>query len=275
MSSRIRRLAVFASLAFVIGPLSFTTASAQPAPGDLSGLWTRGPAAQSWYRPPESGPGPIANLTPPPPDAGGGTGTIYVGDHLNPVLQPWAAEEVLRKANLAQAGTPEVGGQQVCRPHGVPFILGLNDAVQILHTPDHFILMYAREMRTRIVYMNAPHPDPTTLRHSQYGHSVGHWEGDTLVVDTIGLSDDTWTDRLGTPHTESLRVVERYRKLSDTEVRVDFMVEDPGAFTIPWHAYVGYRPEEDSYTEQVCAENNRDPITGLEHPIPRDDTPDF
>jgi len=100
-------------------------------------------------------------------------------------------------------------------------------------------------------------------------------EGDTLVVDTIGLSDDTWTDRHGSPHTEKLRVVERYGKVSDDEIRVDFMVEDPGAFTTPWRAYLSYRPEEDGYFEQVCAENNRDPMTKMDHPIPRDDTPDF
>ncbi len=272
MQMRTSRLAALVLFTFTTGVLMPSAAAGQ-TPGDLSGLWTRGPAAQSWYRPPESGPGPVANLTPPPPDAGGGTGTIYVGDHMNPILQPWAAEIVLRKANAAKAETPEVGGQQLCRPHGVPFILGLNDAVQILHTPDHFILLYAREMRTRIVYMNAAHPDD--IIPSPYGHSIAHWEGDTLVVDTIGLSDDTWTDRLGTPHTEKMRVVERYRKLSDAEMRVDFMVEDPGAFTIPWRAIVTYRPEEDGYTEQVCAENNRDPISGLEHPIPRDYTPDF
>jgi hypothetical protein len=254
-------------------PLIALNASAQPAPGDLSGLWTRGPAAQSWYRPPEEGPGPIANLTPPAPDAGGGSGNTYVGDHLNPVLQPWAAEVVLRKANAARAGTPEVGGQQLCMPHGVPFIVGLNDAVQFLHTEDAFVLLYAREMRPRVIHMNAKHSEDG--RHSPYGDSVGHWEGDTLVVDTIGLSDDTWTDRLGTPHTEKLRVVERYRKISDNEIRVDFMVEDPGAFTIPWRAVVNYHPEEDGYFEQVCAENNRDPLTNTDHPIPRDDTPDF
>lgn len=248
-------------------------AAAQAAPGDLSGLWTRGPAAQAWYRPPEEGPGPVANLTPPAPDAGGGSGTTYVGDHTNPILQPWAADVVLRKANAARAGHPEVGGQQVCQPHGVPFIIGLNDAVQFLHTPDAFVLLYAREMRARVIHMNAGHAD--NGRHSPYGDSIGHWEGDTLVVDTIGLSDNTWTDRLGTPHTGQLHVVERYRKVSDTELRVDFMVEDPGAFTTPWRAWGGYRPEDDDYYEQVCAENNRDPLTGTDYPIPRDDTPDF
>jgi hypothetical protein len=246
---------------------------AQPAPGDLSGLWTRGPAAQSWYRPPESGPGPVANLTPPAPDAGGGSGTTYVGDHTNPILQPWAAEVVLRKAKAARAGTPEIGAQQLCMPHGVPFILGLNDAVQFLHTPDAFVLLYAREMRTRVIHMNAEHD--LNRRHTQYGDSVGHWEGDSLVVDTIGISDDTWTDRLGTPHTEQLRVVERYHRVAENDIRVDFMVEDPGAFTTPWRAVVNYHPEEDDYFEQVCAENNRDPFSGTDYPIPRDNTPDF
>jgi hypothetical protein len=236
-------------------------------------MWTRGPAAQSWYRPPEQGPGPVANLTPPAPDAGGGAGTTYVGDHTNPILQPWAAEEVRRKADLARAGTPEMGAQQLCMPHGVPFVLGLNDAVQFLHTPEYFVILYAREMRPRIVHMNAAHPDD--VGHSTYGHSVGHWEGDALVVETIGLTDDTWTDRLGTPHTEEIRVVERYRMTGEGKVRVVFMVEDPGAFTIPWRAYVEYAREDEGYFEQICAENNINTLTGLEHDIPKDLTPDF
>jgi hypothetical protein len=163
--------------------------------------------------------------------------------------------------------------QQACRPHGVPYILSLNDAVQFLQTEDLIVILYAREMRARIIYLNGEHPED--LGHSIYGHSVGHWEGDTLVVDTIGQTDETWTDRLGTPHSEQMRVVERYRRTEDGMIRVDLMVEDPVAFTVPWRAWVEYSPEEDEYFEQVCAENNLDPLTGEEHDIPRDATPDF
>jgi hypothetical protein len=246
---------------------SVAAAAAQPAEPDLTGLWTRGPAVQSAFQPPPSGPGPVRNLTPPPPTAGGGFGGSWRGDHTNPILQPWAAQRVKQHADADAAGKPFLTPQQRCYPHGVPFVLQLNDTVQVLQTPNVVALLYAREMRTRLIYLNVAHPKD--LEPSYYGNSVGHFEGDTLVVDTIGLNDKTWTDRMGTPHTTQLHVVERYRLLEDGKVlRVNFTVEDPGAFTMPWSATVSYRPEPDGYHEQVCAENNRDPITKQDHPIP-------
>ena len=272
LQSKFSRHLLFAISVF--GAATFSTASAQTQTGgDLSGLWTRGPAAQAWYRQPDSGPGPVLNLTPPAPTAGGGASTTYTGDHTNPILQPWAAEVVLLRADAQRAGQPEMSAQQVCRPHGVPYILQLNDSVQFLHTPELFVILYAREMRPRIVYMNVGHPDG--VGWSTYGHSVGHWEGEILVVDTIGLTDDTWTDRLGTPHTEQIRVVERYSKIAEDDIRVDFMVEDPGAFTTAWSGVVNYRSDAGGYHEQACAENNINTLTGLEQDIPTDATPDF
>jgi hypothetical protein len=236
-------------------------AGAQPVP-EISGMWTRGPAVQSAFRPPPSGPGPVRNLTPPPPTAGGGGGGHWQGDHTNPILQPWAAQRVKEHADADRAEKPFLTAQQRCYPHGVPFVLQLNDAVQIVQNRDLVLILYAREMRARLIHMNRPHP--ADLKPSYYGHSIGHWEGDTLVVDTIGLNDKTWTDRMGTPHTDRIHVVERYRLTDEGKtLRVDFTVQDPGAFTMPWSAMVPYTREEDGYFEQVCAENNRD-VSGRE-----------
>lgn len=251
----------------------FGTAAAQLYPGgDFSGLWTRGPAIHSAFKPPASGPGPVLNLTPPPADQVPGLGGYHRGDYTNPILQPWAAN-IVRQRGDADAAGRLVSPGNLCRPFGVPFILQLGDIVQFLHTPDLFVILYAEEMRARFVYMNVSHP--RDIAPSYYGHSVGHWDGDILVVDTIGLNDETWTDRNGTPHTAQIHVVERYHRVDDATIRVDFLVEDPGAFTTPWAAYVTYSPEGDHYTEQVCAENNINLFTGREQPIPRDDTPDF
>jgi hypothetical protein len=225
-------------------------------------------------RAPEHGPGPVRNLTPPPANAGPGVGAGggYQGDHNSPILQQWAAAIVKERADADRAGRPFPSAQVMCVPHGIPYVLELNDAVQFLHTRELFVILYAREMRARLVYMNAAHP--RDLKPSAYGHSVAHWEGDTLVVDSIGFTADTWTDRLGTPHSAQLRVVERYRRIAPDRVRVDITVEDPGAFTMPWSAYVIYGPE-DSYHEQVCAENNIDTLTAKPRDIPSDTTPDF
>lgn len=241
--------------------------------GDFSGLWSRGSVSQSHFRLPESGPGPVVNLFEVPPEAAGGAGIPNQGDHTNPILQPWAAEVVLRHAEADRMGRPELPAQNLCRPHGVPYILQINDTVQFLQSPTVFAILYAREMRTRRIHMNVAHPNG--LAPSIYGHSIGHWDGDTLVIDTIGLTDDTWTDKLGTPHTDQLHVVERYRKISEDEIRVDLAVEDPGAFTTPWSAYVTYSRTAANYVEQVCAENNINTLTGLPQDIPMDATPDF
>jgi hypothetical protein len=240
---------------------------------DFSGSWTRGPAVHADFRPPASGPGPILNLKPPPPDQPPNLGSQHVGDYANPILQPWAAAIVKRIGDADLAGHAEPFPQNLCQPYGVPFILRLGDTVQFLQTPDVIVIVYAEEMRARVIHMGAAHP--RDIKPGYYGHSVGHWDGDVLVIDTIGLNDKTWTDRFGTPHTEQLHVVERYRRTDDATMRVDFSVEDPGAFTSPWSAYVTYSRVADPYVEQVCPENAIDLLTGRELPIPRDDTPDF
>jgi hypothetical protein len=113
------------------------------------------------------------------------------------------------------------------------------------------------------------------LRPSYYGHSVGHWEGDALVVDTIGFNDKTPVDLFGTPHTSQLHVTERYHVIAGGKtLRVDFRVEDPGAFTSPWSSFADYGAPREPYAETVCMENNRLP-DGKLVPGPIDLTPDF
>ena len=110
-----------------------------------------------------------------------------------------------------------------------------------------------------------------------FGDSVGHYEGDTLVIDTVGMNDKTATDRFGTPHTAAMHVVERYRLKNDGKTLEDsFTVEDPGAFTTAWSGVLNYsRARVPKLEEEFCAENNRglavptatvDPISG--RPIP-------
>jgi hypothetical protein len=156
---------------------------------------------------------------------------------------------------------------------GIPHILQLNGPLKVLHTEDMVVLLYMRAMTPRYIYLNEKHPEDPEPRH--YGHSVGHFEGDTLVVDTIGLTDATPTDMFGTPHTEQIHIVERYRALDDNEtLRVEFTVEDPGAFTSPWSSFAEYYAPREPYSETVCMENNRLPDGSLV-PGPRDNTPDF
>jgi hypothetical protein len=122
-------------------------------------------------------------------------------------------------------------------------------------------------------------PHSADPKPSWYGESVGHYEnGDTLVVDTIGLNDKTYVDNYRTPHTTALHTVERFRILDGgNTLEVNVRVEDPGAFAMPWNAVQRYRRvEEDTpLHEMVCAENNTDHFNQGLVPMPQADHPDF
>src|SRR5207302_7437336 len=144
---------------------------------------------------------------------------------------------------------------------------------------DEVLLINEGGPEVRRVYLNVPHSANPKI--SPYGESVGHYEGgDTLVVDTIGLSDDTYIDNYRTPHTTQLHVVERFKLADGGEaLEVAVRVEDPGAFTTPWSARQRYRrdqrPTEVPLHEMVCAENNGDHFHQGLHPIPQASKPDF
>jgi hypothetical protein len=113
---------------------------------------------------------------------------------------------------------------------------------------------------------------------SPYGESVGHYEGgDTLVIDTIGLSDDTFVDNYRTPHTTQLHVIERFKLIDGGKtLDVSITVDDPGAFTMPWSARQTYRrTHEEPMLKTICAENNSVIFDAAISPIPRADKPDF
>ena len=231
--------------------------------------------------PPEGGPGPVVsdprypytsfyrfqqNTNP----------TFRIADLNNIILQP-STREALRKANeKVLAGDIIAVPKERCWPVGVPaFLLYPATPVYFLQTPEEVVMIWMQDHQVRRIRMNEQHdPNP---RSGWFGDSVGHYEGDTLVVDTIGLSPRTFVDNYFTPHTEQLHVVERFRMIEDgrtLEVKVN--VEDPGAFTTPWNAMQLYRRMENGpMVETVCAENNDDHFDHGVAPIPTAEKPDF
>jgi hypothetical protein len=145
----------------------------------------------------------------------------------------------------------------------------------------------------RHVYLTDKHR--ANLKPSWYGDSIGHYEGDSLVVDTIGLNDKTVMDQFQTPHTTQLHVVERFHLIDGGKtLQVDVHVEDPGAFTTPWNAIQRFRrfeevaskksvaslaalatPEEGPLVEAICAENPNSADGTAIMPIPQAAVPDF
>jgi len=160
---------------------------------DLSGLWE--PPGFDLAPPDKGGPGPVLNMSK----------NIQqpVGDYKNPVLQPWAAAQVKKWGDEITAGRVPDHVHTLCMPMQVPGVMTLHNAYEFLQLKDKVVILIANQAQARYVYLNVPHSKTATP--SWYGESVGHYEGDTLVIDTIGLKTHPLAplDRFGTPHTES------------------------------------------------------------------------
>jgi hypothetical protein len=279
------------------------TQSATPIP-DFSGIW--GHLAWPDVEPPLSGPGPVRNRS-----RRDGVSDTYrlVGDYSNPILKSQAAEVVKRHGEISLAGGGYPTPSNQCWPGGVPFVFW-NIGMQMLQQPDQITILYSNDHEVRHVRMNQPHP--VRVRPSWYGDSIGHYEGDTLVIDTVGVKVGPFAmvDMYGTPHTQALHVVERY-KLLDYEaakeaedrgerenrrlpssdpgfapnpnykgkgLQLQFTVEDEGVFTMPWSAAVTYRRPLSplgEWPESVCAENPHKYNTEKDPEVPTADKPDF
>ena len=157
---------------------------------------------------------------------------------------------------------------------GTPaFLLYPAQPVYFVQTPGKVTMIAQMDQQIRRIYLNVPHSK--TVTPSWYGELVGHYEGDTLVVDTIGVNDQTWVDNFRTPHSEQLHIVERFHTVDGGKtLQVDLHVEDPGAYTTPWNAVQRYDRADQEYVESVCAENNPMHLGQLD-PMPEAKTPDF
>jgi hypothetical protein len=250
---------------------SLGTAAAQTTKvPDLSGFWGHTVPQIDYENPRMGGPGPVKNTLPVT-----GNNPVWVGDYRNPILKQHAAAAVKRYGELDLEGKGPPTAQMLCMMSGVPATYTLMGVMQFLQTPDMVHIIHQRDHQVRRVYLNREHsknPKP-----SWYGESVGHYEGDTLVIDTIGLNDRTVTDRNGTPHSEEMHVVERIRVADDGRLEIEFTVTDPVTFNMPWSALTRYtrNARQTIIEEEVCAENNYDVVTKELFPIPVAEKPDF
>jgi hypothetical protein len=249
------------------------------SPDSITG-WLKPPGDE--FLAPESGPGPVRAdpANPYVSNALAPQETVKIADLTNPILQPWVVEQMRKENEAVRNGKVGFTARSRCWPHGVPgFLLYPVHPIFFIQTPKEVLMSWGQDFQLRRVYLNQPHsahPKP-----SWYGESVGHYEnGDTLVVDTIGMNDKTFIDNYRTPHTTALHVVERFRLTADGKsLDVAVHVEDPGAFTMPWNAVQHYRldqrPGEVPLHEMVCAENNSDHFNQGLAPIPQAGKPDF
>ena len=258
-----------------------------------------------------SGPQPLRNLSRLP--NGKANNGRLVGDYHNPILTPAAAAIVKQKGELAIAGKGFPNAQDQCRVTGPPFALAMQLTFAMLPTAGGDItILYDGNMNVRSIRMNGTHP--ARVPASPTGDSVGHWEGDTLlgdtlVIDTVGVRTDAFTsvDRFGTPQSEAMHIIERYRvidgavakaqvdKFETTEgtvgggqrvagydpdtglkgLQLEITMADPKVFVTPLTARVTYRRVISEWQESVCAENPMEHFPGEWVGLPRADRPDF
>jgi len=203
-------------------------------------------------------------------NARGRTPNYRIGDLSNPNLKPAVKEAMKKDLDEVLAGKIAFTPSTSCVPAGVPWFLLQPSNLFFVQTAKEVVLIQAYDSQVRHVFMNVPHS--TDVKPSWYGESVGRYEGDTLVVDTIGLSRKTFVDPYRTPHSEKLHVVERF-KLDDggKTLQVTMTVEDPETYYQPWQAILRYRQAQGPVMEAACAENNLQ----FEYHMPVAAKPDF
>jgi len=276
-------------------------AKTQPAGPDFSGIWHR------WFRPglgpAASGPGPLVNRS-----LAGGVSDYnqLVGDYTNWILKPEAAATVKQFGELSLKGIGYPTPSNQCWPSGTPYIFW-NFGLQMLQQSHDVTLLYLHDHEVRRVRLNQPHS--AHVAPSWYGDSVGHYEGETLVIDTIGVKRGPYPmlDMYGTPFSDALHVVERYRlvdytvakaaidreaKINTTyprglnaiefdptytgpHLQLEITVDDPHVFTTPWTSVMIYGRPAGNWVEHVCAENAQEYYNGKTSSVPAAASPDF
>ncbi len=265
------------SVAAIVLIVSLAPAQAQHIP-DFYGVWARD--AHNVLK----------------PYSANARGYNVVNGYNNELLKPWVVELLNRDALVESSGRATVTAHSVCYPEGVPYVFG-GTQIQILQTPSEITMLFGDAGQVRTIFMDRPHS--AHVVPSWYGESVGHYEGDSLVVDTVGIAVNPESGSMGffgTPHTEALHLVERYRYLAAGEksvgppprddafdskeiiaggktLRLVYTVEDPGAYRKPWSVTLDYLPLKTRIREYVCAENSRS--SDLSPLLPTADIPDF
>ena len=297
-------LATFVSTAIFVRP-STGTESTSSTP-DFSGIWARISMDPELM---PTGPKPLVNLRRPMDDPhvnGGGDPLPLVGDYNNPILKPQAAAAVKKAGELSEGGRINPDPSNQCAPYSPPYVFTIQLGVQFLQEKNQIVMLYPQDDQVRRVRLNAAHPKKVIP--SAMGDSIGHYEGDSLVIDTVGvkIGKVTMADRYGSPQSEAMHVVERYRFIDagaakeamtyherrvgrgpgapgtgpydpnyTRALQLTYTVEDPNVFTTPWSAQITYRRTMVPWAEQVCAENIVEYWPGMNIGVPKADKPDF
>jgi hypothetical protein len=197
----------------------------------------------------------------------GSPATRYLAYSLSkdePPMTPWAEERF--KATKPSFGpravedsndpvNPTTISAMGCFPPGMPRLYMQPFPLEIIQVPGRVIMLFEFSHFIRQIYTDGRKHN-TDLGPTWLGDAIGHWDGDTLVVDTIGFNDKTWIDRGGHPHSTDLHLVERIRRVDDKTLTDDINIEDPKAYTKPWGGQITFQLHPTwNITEMVCEDN--------------------
>ena len=289
---------------FIAGlTLAPSQAADSAAVPDLSGFWSR---TTFGMEQPETGPGPIQPVNRRRADGSRIDNPQFnVGDDSSPLLKPAAAAAVRKRNEMQRDGVDYPTPSNQCTPMVAPYVFRVQ-GMQVLQGKDEVVFLYMQDHQVRHVRLNAQHPAKLTPTWS--GDSVAHFEGDTLVVDTVGfkIGRVAQIDQYGSPYSEQLHVIERYR-LVDYEVaraaqernvranggvateqaaaidpdyrgkglQIQFTVEDKNYFTMAWGGAATFRKAGSPWVENVCAENTNEYYNKGHTKVPEAERPDF
>ncbi len=181
-----------------------------------------------------------------------------------PPLKPEYMRILERRIRAKNRGTPEADASTQCLPHGMPRLMESPYPIEIVQVPGLVTFLHEVAHNVRRIYLERPHPKK--LAPSFLGDSVGHWEGDTLVIDTIGLNDRTFIDDEGSSHSTQLHTIERYRKIDGgSKLELTMTVEDPVTLEHSYSYHRIFQWRSDIHPmEYSCEENNRNaPVNGV------------
>jgi hypothetical protein len=215
-------LLVVLGLALALSPVLLAQTALTPKPTaqmhDVAGVWNAAPPAQR----------PAGTPAPPPPPPGQ-QGSLVAPDVK---MTPWA------QARFVQDGINSTADPyRQCEPLGPTRWTQYVHPFEILQTPDRIFFFYEIDHLWRIVYMDGravPKVEDLAFGPTYMGYSVGHWDGDDLVVDTVGVTDKTWIDIVGHPHSDNMHLTERYHRVDHDTLELSFTFNDPEAYSKPW-----------------------------------------
>lgn len=184
---------------------------------------------------------------------------VYAFNLEEPPMTPWGEEQykIAKPSSgphpypLAETNDTVYHG---CFPPGVPRIFLQPTPMQIMQAPGEVVMLFEYDSMRRQIFTDGRAHDKN-LGPSWMGDSIGHWEGDTLFVDTVNFNDKTWMDRIGHPHSDALHLTERIRRLND-HLLDDITIEDPKAYTKPWTAHLDFLLQPTwTLAERFCEED--------------------